>query len=45
MSKVPTATGANLNPEGDKNDWKIKTHANGLLFYFNTKVCTFESHS
>ena len=32
MNPVPT------NQEGDKSDWKIKTAANGLLFYFNTKV-------
>jgi len=38
MSKVPASFGTNPNPEGDKNDWKIKTHANGLLFYFNTKT-------
>jgi len=40
MSKFPTSfvTSTNANVEGEKGDWKIKTAANGLLFYFNTKV-------
>lgn len=37
MSWLQTSA-PSTNIEGDKNDWKIKTASNGLLFYFNTKV-------